>query len=59
MFMTTARTDLEGMEEAFRLLTRCAFGGWINENRYRVDMSRRTFVRWQKGKFFFYVPLIG
>lgn len=53
--------DLEAysLVDAFRLLTRCAFGGWIRDNRWRVDFSRRTFVEWRARKLYFYVPTIG
>ncbi len=47
------------LADAFRLLTRCAFGGWIRDNRWCVDFSRRTFVVWRAGKLFFHVPTIG
>ena len=59
VFMTPAQSDLDSLEDAFRLLTRYAFGGWIAENRSRVDMNRRTFVTWQREKLLFHVPLIG
>ena len=53
--------DLEAysLVDAFRLLIRCAFGGWIRDNRWRVDFSRRTFVEWRARKLYFYVPTIG
>ena len=58
VFSTLEKTDLYAMDEAYRMLTRCAFGGWINEHRYRADLSRRTFVIWRRNKLNFYVPII-
>ena len=45
--------------DAFALLTRCAFGGWIKDNRWRVDFSRRTFVVWRNRRLYFHVPTIA
>lgn len=59
IFMTLNASDEDDPKEAFHMLTRCAFGGWIHENRHRCDLSRRTFVIWRDHKLFFYVPLIS
>ncbi|MBR3147123.1 MAG: helix-turn-helix domain-containing protein [Eubacterium sp.] len=45
-------------DETVRLLTRCAFGGYINENRWRVDLKKRTFIAWRDRKPYFYVPVV-
>lgn len=58
VFSTLDKTDRNDPEEAFRLLIRHAFGGWINENRFRVDMRKRTFVLWNRENLYFYVPVV-
>ncbi len=58
IFTTLDKNDSEDPQTAYRLLTRCAFGGWINANRTRVDFQRRTFVLWTKKRLFFYVPVL-
>ena len=59
MFATADNLERYSLEDAFRLLTRCAFGGWIRDNRWRADLSRRTFVVWYNERFYFLVPTIG
>ena len=57
-FQVPGKNDQDSPGEKFRLLTRMAFGGWINRNRWRVDFGRRTFVIWRGGKLYFYVPVM-
>ncbi len=57
VFSVYGDTD-DSPADTFRFLTRVAFGGWINEHRWRLDLTRRTFVLWKKGKLFFFVPLV-
>lgn len=47
------------LDDAFSLQTRCAFGGWIKDNRWRVDFLCRTFVSWRDQRLYFFVPIIG
>ena len=58
VFSTQGKDDIVLTEEAMRFLTRCAFGGYINENRWRIDMKRRTFIIWRGNKLYFYVPIV-
>ena len=48
----------EPSAETFRMLTRYAFGTWISDNRWRVDMKRRTFVSVRGKRMFFNVPIV-
>ena len=57
-FQVPGENDQDSPREKFQLLTRMAFGGWINRNRWRVDFGRRTFVIWRGGKLYFYVPVM-
>lgn len=59
MFATIDNLERYSLEDAFHLLTRCAFGGWIRDNRWRADLSRRTFVVWYNERLYFLVPTIG
>lgn len=43
--------------DTYRMLYRCAFFGWVKENWLKVDMRRLTFVRYEKGKLQFYIPV--
>ena len=58
VFRTGNPTDKNDLAETYRMLTRVAFGGWINECRFRVDYSRPTFINYKRQKLFFYVPII-
>ena len=58
VFSTLNDSDEETAVSSMLLLTRCAFGGYIKENRWRIDFKRRTFVMWKGGKLYFYVPII-
>ena len=58
VFSTVDETDEGKLRENIILLMRYAFGGYINEYRWRVDLSERTFVIWKAGKLYFYVPII-
>ena len=58
VFQTFDRQDEDRPELAYHLLTLTAFGGWINENRWRTDLNRRTFVIWKGHKLYFYVPIV-
>ena len=57
-FQTHGKNDQDRPREKFQFLTRMAFGGWINRNRWRVDFGRRTFVIWHESKLYFYVPVM-
>ena len=59
IFSTVDNLEAYWLEDAFGLLTRCAFGGWIKDNRWRVDFSRRTFVVWRDRRLHFFVPTVG
>lgn len=50
-------TDEENLEDVYRMLYRCAFRGWLVENRERIDLERLTFVRYENGKLQFYIPV--
>lgn len=50
-------SEEETLLESYRMLYRCAFGGWIRENQVRIDFHRLTFVRYQNGKLYFYIPV--
>ena len=56
-FESVGQGDRNNMPETYRMLMRCAFYGWIKENRYRVDFERLTFVRYHEGKLYFFVPI--
>lgn len=58
VFSTQDSTDARSPESAALLLTRCAFGGYISKNRWRIDLTRRTFIVWRSQKLFFYVPIV-
>lgn len=53
---TDDTTDLAG---SYRFLTRCAFYGWLQENLYRFDGNRLTYVRMRNNKLYFYIPLMN
>ena len=57
VFETENASDAPELAENFRLLTRCAFYGWIQENMYRYDGKRITYVRYRNEKLEFYVPV--
>ena len=57
VFETEGPEDAPELAEDFRLLTRCAFYGWIQENMYRYDGNRITYVRYRRRKLEFYVPI--
>ena len=59
VFSTRRDTDAHDIEGAFIMMHRMAFGTWLQKNRFRVDITKRTFVRWSHEKFYFYVPLVG
>lgn len=50
-------SEEETLLDTYRMLYRCAFGGWIRENQVRMDFHRLTFVRYQNGKLYFYIPV--
>ena len=59
IFYTENESDMESFSETFRMMTRCAFLGWIRENMVRMDWKRITFVRYYHGKMYFFVPILG
>lgn len=50
-------SEEETLLDTYRMLYRCAFGGWIRENQVRMDFHRLTFVRYHNGKLYFYIPV--
>lgn len=58
VFRTANPSDKDDLTETYRMLTRVAFGGWIDECRFRVDYTRPTFVNYKRQKLFFYVPVV-
>ena len=52
-----AASDRNMMADTYRMLMRCSFYGWIKDNRFRVDFSRLTFVRFMNNKYYFYIPI--
>lgn len=54
---TTNDSDLESLASTYRRMYRCAFGGWLRENREKADLSRLTFVKYKKEKLYFYIPI--
>lgn len=59
VFETENRDDTQDLPANYRFLTRCAFYGWLQENLYRFDGKRLTYVRLKDKKLYFYVPLIN
>lgn len=58
VFETEHEDDTLDLVANYRFLTRCAFYGWLQENLYRFDGKRLTYVRMKNKKLYFYVPLI-
>lgn len=50
-------SDDSKLKETYRMLTRLSFYGWVKANRYRVDFSRLTYVRYINHKLYFYIPV--
>ncbi len=59
VFETENEDDTADLAENYRFLTRCAFYGWLQENIYRFDGSRLTYVRMKDKKLYFYIPLMN
>lgn len=59
VFETENEDDSLDLPANYRFLTRCAFYGWLQENLYRYDGKRLTYVRMKDKKLYFYVPLIN
>ncbi len=59
VFETENEDDTLDLQANYRFLTRCAFYGWLQENLYRFDGKRLTYVRLKDNKLYFYVPLIN
>ena len=57
VFESMAASDRNMMADTYRMLMRCSFYGWIKDNRFRVDFSRLTFVRFMNNKYYFYIPI--
>ena len=57
VFESLNKSDINDMEDTYRMLMRCSFYGWIQENRYRVDFGRLTFVKFDENKLYFYIPI--
>ena len=57
VFETLDTSDEANLADAYRMLTRLVFYGWIKENRVRVNLNKLTFVRYYDRKLHFYVPL--
>ncbi len=58
VFETEHEDDTLDLAANYRFLTRCAFYGWLQENLYRYDGKRLTYVKMKDRKLYFYVPLI-
>ena len=58
VFETENESDVGEIAESFRMMTRCAFLGWVKENMVRMDWDRITFVRYFHQKLYFYIPII-
>ena len=52
-------SDRENLTDAYRRMYRLAFGGWLRENQEKADLNRLTFVQYQNGKLYFYIPIYG
>ncbi len=59
VFETEYEDDTKDLAANFRFLTRCAFYGWLQENLYRFDGKRLTYVRMKGKKLYFYVPIVS
>ncbi|MDO4490831.1 MAG: AraC family transcriptional regulator [Lachnospiraceae bacterium] len=59
VFESENEDDTTDLAANFRFLTRCAFYGWLQENLYRYDGRRLTYVKLKGKKLYFYVPLIN
>ena len=57
VFETMEESDETNLADAYRMLTRLVFYGWIKENRVRVNLNKLTYVRYYGRKLHFYVPL--
>ena len=57
-FRTENQEDVSHLNEVCRKMMRLAFGGWIHENFYRVDFSRRSFIQFKNNKVKFCVPIL-
>lgn len=57
IFETMEESDEPNLAEAYRMLNRLVFYGWIKENRVRVNLNKLTYVRYYDQKLHFYVPL--
>ena len=57
VFETLEESDEANLADAYRMLTRLVFYGWIKENRVRVNLNKLTYVRYYERKLHFYVPL--
>lgn len=56
---TLDMSDRENLTDTYRRMYRLAFGGWLRENQEKVDLNRLTFVQYQNGKLYFYIPIYG
>lgn len=57
VFETKNESDVAELTKAYRLMTKCAFYGWIHENMFRYSGKRMTFVKYENEKLYFYVPV--
>lgn len=51
------KSDRENLTDMYRMLYRCSFDGWVQENRVRVDFRRLTYVKYENEKLYFYIPV--
>ena len=54
-----AECDKDNLKDRYQILYRLAFAGWLWENWVRIDFDRLSFVEYEKGKLYFYVPVMG
>lgn len=54
---TLHKSDMKNLTDTYRMMYRCAYAGWLRENQERIDLSRLSFVRYKKGKLYFYIPI--
>lgn len=57
VFETLEESDDTNLGDAYRMLSRVVFYGWVKENRARVNLNKLTYVRYYDRKMHFYVPL--
>lgn len=57
IFETKNESDFAELTKVYRMMTKCAFYGWIHENMLRYNGTRMTYVKYENEKLYFYVPV--